>query len=246
MGYGHAVMLEEGDIFKRVFAPVSWITEQEFTKIVGIEKTFTPAKVASKPQLNVWKNPKVDAKESLVSFENQSTLASTHYSNTITIRGKQYTSIECGGGGNCFFHSISRGLQEYNIVITHIELRKILTDWLKDSENAATFNMIFGASPHDIVPYLGHLSHHCPSEEGWHVLTEGWNWQDWGSYLSLDGRWAGGLEISPMNSCFEMHGINSNVNLWKNDINLLCENTINKRTIIIMLNNNHFTYLKEI
>ena len=109
MGYGHSVMIEDGDIFKRVFAPVSLITEHEFTTIVGIEKTFTPVNVASKPQVNVWKNPNVDAKESIVSFENQSALASTHYLNTITIRGKQYRSVECGGGGNCFFHSISHG-----------------------------------------------------------------------------------------------------------------------------------------
>ena len=122
----------------------------------------------------------------------------------------------------------------------------MLSDWLSDFENARAFESIFGATPRDIIPFLGHLAHHCPSELGWTALTENWNWQDWGIYIGEDGRWAGGLEITPMNLCFQLYGINSNVNLWKKDIRLLCKETLNSQTILIMFSNNHFQYLKEI
>ena len=165
--------------------------------------------------------------------------------NTVFVRGKRYTVYDCGGAGNCFFHAISFGLEMYRICRTHVELRKMLSDWLKDSDNATWFNHSFGATPNEIIPHLGHLSHHCPSPDGWSVLTKHWNWQDWGEYLSIDGRWAGGLELSPMNLCLNLHGINNNVNLWKRDIELLCENQLNSNTILLMLSNNHFTYLRE-
>lgn len=161
------------------------------------------------------------------------------------VRNKEFEVIECGGGGNCFFHAISRGLQENNIILSYVELRQMLSDWLADFDNAREFEYIFGATPRDIVPFLGHLDHHCPSAIGWTALTENWTWQDWGIYLREDGRWAGGLEITPMNLCFKLYGINSNVNLWKKDIHLLCEETLNSNTILIMLSNNHFQYLKE-
>ena len=49
-------------------------------------------------------------------------------SNVQTIRSKRFVSIECGGDGNCFFKSISRGLENYGIMRTHEELRKMLSD----------------------------------------------------------------------------------------------------------------------
>ena len=98
----------------------------------------------------------------------------------------------------------------------------MLSDWLSDFENARAFESIFGATQSDIIPFLGHLAHHCPKELGWTALTENWNWQDWGINIGEDGSWTRGLEITPMNLRFQLYGIDSNVNLCKKDIRLLC------------------------
>ena len=167
-------------------------------------------------------------------------------SNKVTIRNRVFESIDCGGAGNCFFHCISRGLEKYGIQRTHSELRQMVSDWLAEPNNEASFQVIYGATPNDIIPHIGHLEHHCPSAEGWRAPTQRWNWQDWGIYLREDGRWAGGLEIVPMNSCFQLMEINNTVNLFKRDINFLCENYLEDNTIVLMLYQNHFTYLREL
>ena len=84
----------------------------------------------------------------------------------ITIRGKRFTNVECGGEGDCFFRSISRGLGDFSINRTHSELRVMLAEWLEDSENSRNFGVLMSASPSDIIPYLGHMASHCPSNEG--------------------------------------------------------------------------------
>ena len=162
------------------------------------------------------------------------------------MRNKEYQSIDCGAGGNCFFHAISRGLEEYNIIRSYVELRKMVSDWFCDASNAELFRHVFGTTPNEIVPHLGHMAHHCPSKEGWAAYTRNWNWQDWGKYLSHDGRWAGGLEIRAMNLCFQLFDIPNTVNIWKKDIQFLCEDKLDSMTILLMLNNNHFTLLKQI
>ena len=90
------------------------------------------------------------------------------------------------------------------------------------------------------------MAHHCPSKDGWDALTLNWDWSDWGVYLKEDGRWAGGLEVSAMNMCLQLPGIDKNVNIWKKDINYLCEDRLDENTILLMLSYNHFTYLREI
>ena len=167
-----------------------------------------------------------------------------HCGNVI-VRGKQYQNLDCGAGGNCFFHAVSRGLREYNIIVTHTELRTMLSDWFADAGNAHMFRTVYNCKPNDIVPFLGHLAHHCPSDAGQAAYTLNWSWQQQGEYLSHDGRWAGGLEAGALNMCFALYGIECNVNLWKSDINFLCEDKLDSETILLMLSNNHFTYLKE-
>lgn len=122
----------------------------------------------------------------------------------------------------------------------------MLSDWFLDADYAETFRVLYDTSPNDIVPFLGHMAHHCPSQAGWFVYTQNWSWQNWGEYLSHDGRWAGGLEIGALNMCFELFDISHNVNIWKSDISFLCEDKLDSNTILIMLRNNHFTFLKEI
>ena len=129
---------------------------------------------------------------------------------------------------------------------THTELRQMVSDQLCQPDNAASFQVIYDASPNEIVPYIGHLSHHCPSSDGWSLLTQNWTQIDWGNYLRVDGRWAGGLEIVPMNMCFQQYDINNTINIWKKDISFLCEDYLENNTIVLMLSQNHFTYLQEI
>ena len=117
---------------------------------------------------------------------------------------------------------------------------------LSQPTSAASFQVIYGATPNDIVPYIGHLSHHCPSAEGWSAVTQNWNLQDWGNYLRVDGRWAGGLEIAPMNMCFQQYYIKNTVIVWKWDICFLCEEYLQNNTIVLMLSNNHFAYIEEV
>ena len=49
-----------------------------------------------------------------------------HTSEKITVLYVSY--VQCGGVGDCFFKSISRGFADSDIVRTHIELRKMLGD----------------------------------------------------------------------------------------------------------------------
>ena len=93
----------------------------------------------------------------------------------INVRGKVYTSVQCGDGGNCFFQSIARGLLEHDIAITHSELRTVLSEWLENSNNGANFGSLIGVDPPDIIPHLGHMAGHCPTSDGWQTLTETWN-----------------------------------------------------------------------
>ena len=163
----------------------------------------------------------------------------------VRVRNGLYQSVECGGGGNCFFHTISCGLNQRGVFISYTEQREMLCDQLDVETNASYFQSILGATPNEIVPHLGHLEHHCPSGLGWNILTENQTWRDWGSYLRQDGRWAGGLEIVPMNFCLWLYGIRASVNLWKDDIKILCEDHLLPETILIMLRNNHFTLLRK-
>ena len=49
-----------------------------------------------------------------------------------------------------------------------------------------------------------------------------------------------------MNMCFQQYDINNTINIWKKDISFLCEDYLENNTIVLMLSQNHFTYLQEI
>ena len=242
--------MSKGDVFQRAFTASSWEEDVRSTSqnhwysgnsllgSIGCLACGKPDQHKSFADLSSVENTNVTS--------NEKSPYLLFNSNVQTIRSKRFVSIECGGDGNCFFKSISRGLENYGIMRTHEELRKMLSDQLSQPTNAASFQVIYGATPNDIVPYIGHLSHHCPSAEGWSVLQQNWNQQDWGNYLRVDGRWAGGLEIVPMNMCFQQYYIKNTVNVWKRDICFLCEEYLENNTIVLMLSNNHFTYFEEV
>ena len=270
MSYKTILRVSKGDIFHRAFAPVSWNYGHKIEnknrdvslKLNNYSNTSFLANSNKKlelPKLSILptgslKKINFYQLKPVSKFTNKqlnpchAKLIPNIINNIekVSIRNKQFQVIDCGGGGNCFFHAISRGLQERNINRSFLELRQMLSDWFSDFDNARSFKIMFGASPAEIVPFLGHLAHHCPSKDGWEALTENWSWQDWGGYLRQDGRWAGGLEITPINLCFQDNGIDINVNLWKKDISLLCEETLESNTILLMLSYNHFYYLKEV
>ena len=122
----------------------------------------------------------------------------------------------------------------------------MLGEWLEVEDNAIKFQHHIRVMPVDIIPYLGHMADHCPSERGWYYLTQNWTWRDWGCYIKVQGRWAGGLEVSAFNMCLPLYGITVKLNVWMHAFSYLCENVLDTNTVLIMLYINHYTYLRRL
>ena len=166
MSYNYVIGVDVGNLFERIFSPVSWIstTEDTTTLFRYLQYGKTPAKNLPKP--SPAKNLHLSAPMISALSKTMMTSIELLYEGPITVRGERYRSVECGGEGDCFFRSISRGLGDFNINRTHSELRLMLAEWLEDTENSRNFGVLLSASPSDIIPYLGHMASHCPINEG--------------------------------------------------------------------------------
>ena len=194
MSYCYMIIVTAGNLFKRAFSAASWMNADDVHPIVVVPN-YAPMKKNSDgcPRPNPIKADTSAALfiETFISMVNGMGLqqnAVQHIPNmaTVNVRGMQFTNVECGGSGNCFFYAISRGLKDFNISITHSELRRMLAEWLEDFHNSTTFALLIGGNPSDIIPNLGHMAYHCPSPLGWHEYTKDFTWQIWGTYMKVD------------------------------------------------------------
>ena len=164
MNYTYMISVEVGDLFCRAFSPVSWLNSKDGNTLSNY---LQYGKIATKSLLK-FSAPNIAAvpfPQPHLPFAPMQKNLLVH-GTQVLVRGITYTNIECGGAGDCFFLSISRGLADFNIHITHSELRVMLAEWLEDTENSTNFQLYIRANPPDVIPYLGHMGNHCPSKKG--------------------------------------------------------------------------------
>ena len=153
------------------------------------------------------------------------------------------------GGGDCFFIAIQQGLRRLKMVqFDQDEMRKNLSLWFQDDNNAAATASLHSAQPCDIIPYLDFVGGIEP-RVGWKRYLSGRDWKFWGRRIARKGAWVGAIELEAMNQLLSNAGYDVRVNIYHSRLKKLFgedRNIPGQLVIILYLSYGHFELLHPI